>query len=124
MSEEFEPTFGESTAEAETTTSTDYDADPIYMGEDIDDGLNIVLDDTLEEEQVAKRDWFVIHCYSGYEKKVEHAILQRRDSMGMADQIFDVVIPTQEEIEIKDGKRRTVERRVFPRLYSGGDGAE
>jgi transcription termination/antitermination protein NusG len=60
------------------------------------------------------RAWYVIHCYSGYENKVRHSIEQRIDSMNMADKIFDVVVPTEEEIEIKDGKRRTVERRVFP----------
>ena len=58
--------------------------------------------------------WFVIHCYSGYENKVRHNLEQRIETMGMKDKIFDVVIPTQEEIEVKDGKRRTVERHIFP----------
>ena len=58
--------------------------------------------------------WFVIHCYSGYENKVRHNLEQRIETMGMKDRIFDVVIPTQEEIEVKDGKRRTVERHIFP----------
>jgi transcriptional antiterminator NusG len=58
--------------------------------------------------------WYVIHCYSGYENKVRHNLEQRIETMGMKDQIFDVVIPTQEEIEVKDGKRRTVERHIFP----------
>ena len=60
------------------------------------------------------RAWFVIHCYSGYENKVRHNLEQRIESMGMKDQIFDVVIPTQEEIEVRDGKRRSIERHVFP----------
>ena len=60
------------------------------------------------------RSWYVVHCYSGYENKVRHSIEQRIETMGMQGKIFDVVIPTEEEIEIKDGKRRTVERRVFP----------
>ena len=58
--------------------------------------------------------WFVIHCYSGYENKVRHNLEQRIETMGMKDKIFDVVIPTQEEIEVRDGKRRTVERHIFP----------
>src|SRR5215467_14241158 len=58
--------------------------------------------------------WYVIHCYSGYENKVRHNLEQRIETMGMRDKIFDVVIPTQEEIEVKDGKRRTVERHIFP----------
>jgi transcription termination/antitermination protein NusG len=60
------------------------------------------------------REWYVVHCYSGYENKVRHSIEQRIETMNMQDKIFDVVVPTEEEIEIKDGKRRTVERRVFP----------
>jgi transcriptional antiterminator NusG len=61
-----------------------------------------------------QRLWYVIHCYSGYENKVRHNLEQRIETMGMKDKIFDVVIPTQEEIEVKDGKRRVVERHVFP----------
>jgi transcriptional antiterminator NusG len=67
-------------------------------GEEIDDG----------------RRWYVVHCYSGYENKVRHNLEQRIESMGMKDRIFDVVVPTEEELEVRDGKRRTVERRVFP----------
>jgi transcriptional antiterminator NusG len=58
--------------------------------------------------------WYVIHCYSGYENKVRHNLEQRIETMGMKDRIFDVVIPTQDEIEVRDGKRRTVERHIFP----------
>ncbi len=60
------------------------------------------------------RQWFVIHCYSGYENKVRKNLEQRIETMSMRNMIFDVVIPTQEEIEVRDGKRRTVERHVFP----------
>lgn len=61
-----------------------------------------------------QRHWYVVHCYSGYENKVRHNLEQRIDTMGMKNKIFDVVVPTEEEIEVKDGQRRTVERRVFP----------
>jgi transcriptional antiterminator NusG len=76
-----------------------------------------LLDDAgfrAEEDSDDTRKWYVIHCYSGYENKVRHAIEQRIETMGMENKIFDVVVPTEEQIEIKDGKRRTVERRVFP----------
>jgi len=66
------------------------------------------------EEPDDGRRWYVVHCYSGYEAKVRHNLEQRVDTMGMKNKIFDVVIPTEEEIEVKDGKRRTVERHVFP----------
>ena len=68
----------------------------------------------IADDEEDPSDWFVVHCYSGYENKVRHNLEQRIESMGMKDMIFDVIIPTQEEIEVKDGKRRTVERRVFP----------
>jgi transcriptional antiterminator NusG len=66
------------------------------------------------EEPDDGRRWYVVHCYSGYEAKVRHNLEQRVETMGMKSKIFDVVIPTEEEIEVKDGKRRTVERHVFP----------
>ncbi len=60
------------------------------------------------------RAWYVVHCYSGYENKVRYNLEQRIESMGMKDKIFDVVVPTEEEIEVREGKRKTIERRVFP----------
>jgi transcriptional antiterminator NusG len=73
---------------------------------------------SLEVEKVEEPDdgrrWYVVHCYSGYENKVRHNLEQRIETMGMKDRIFDVVVPTEEEIEVKEGKRRTIERRVFP----------
>jgi len=72
----------------------------------------------VEEEALSPeeggRAWYVIHCYSGSEHKVKRNLEQRIESMGMRDKIFEVIIPTEEEIEIKDGKRRVVERRIFP----------
>ncbi len=60
------------------------------------------------------REWYVVHCYSGYENKVKHNLEQRIDTMQMENQIFQVVIPTEDEMEVRDGKRRVIERRVFP----------
>jgi len=56
----------------------------------------------------------VIHTYSGYEKKVKTNLEHRKVSMGMQDKIHRVVIPEEEEVEIKDGQRRTVLRKIFP----------
>ena len=94
----------------------------------VPEGLDVVPEpaedqeaDEDSDEQAADDDfpddgraWFVVHCYSGYENKVRHNLEQRIESMGMKDMIFDVVVPTEEEIEVKEGKRRTIERRVFP----------
>ncbi|MBN8635294.1 MAG: transcription termination/antitermination protein NusG [Anaerolineae bacterium] len=74
----------------------------------------MLLDELAPPKVSQEKLWYVVHCYSGYEKKVCQAIEQRINTMGMRDKIFDVIVPTAEEIEIKDGKRRTVEKRVFP----------
>jgi len=85
---------------------------PVSFESDIEGSSSI--DDSQSEEDNDGRAWYVVHCYSGYENKVQHNLEQRIESMDMKDKIFDVVIPTEEEIEVRDGKRRTIERRVFP----------
>lgn len=109
----------------------DFDPEPVYLDNDADDSeeelpsergerlgdVASVLSDSLlveGEEPDDERKWYVVHCYSGQENKVRHAIEQRIETMGMQDRIFDVVVPTEEEIEVREGKRRTIERRVFP----------
>jgi transcriptional antiterminator NusG len=72
------------------------------------------VEDEEEEEEPEDRRWFVIHTYSGYENKVKTNLEHRIDSMGVGDKIHEVVIPTEEQVEIKDGQRRTVQRKVFP----------
>ena len=72
----------------------------------------------VEETEVAEPDddraWYVIHCYSGREHKLKDNLEQRIESLGMQDQIFQVVVPTEDEMEVRNGKRRVIERRVFP----------
>ncbi len=88
----------------------------------VDESVQVEIDSESEDESPTQetsvidddRAWYVVHCYSGYENKVRHNLEQRIETMGMKDKIFDVVVPTEEEIEVKEGKRRTVERRVFP----------
>lgn len=60
------------------------------------------------------RRWYVIHTYSGYENKVKTNLEHRIHSMDMGDKIYQVLVPTEEEIEIKNGKRHPVERKVYP----------
>jgi transcriptional antiterminator NusG len=116
MSEEVE----KEVTSVEVTTAEEIEEEPLVEAPS-PEGPSPEGDDDGEdqgEETIALEDdgrsWYVVHCYSGYEKKVRHSIEQRIETMDMQDKIFDVVVPTEEEIEIKDGKRRTVERRVFP----------
>lgn len=60
------------------------------------------------------REWYVIHTYSGYENKVKTNLEHRIQTMDAKDLIFQVVIPTEDEIEIRDGQRRTIARKIFP----------
>jgi transcriptional antiterminator NusG len=66
-----------------------------------------------EADRSAKQ-WYVIHTYSGYENKVKANLEHRIESMGVEDQIFQVLVPMEEEIEIKNGQRMTVNKKVFP----------
>jgi transcriptional antiterminator NusG len=61
-----------------------------------------------------EKNWYVVHTYSGYENKVKTNLEKRVESMGMTDKIFRVVVPEEEETEIKNGKKKVVKRKVFP----------
>jgi transcriptional antiterminator NusG len=59
------------------------------------------------------KQWYAIHTYSGYEEKVAESIRQRADSLDMKDKIFQVLVPKEKMIEVKNGKRKVVEKRIF-----------
>src|SRR6478609_75998 len=61
-----------------------------------------------------EKNWYVLHTYSGYENKVKANLEKRVESMGMTDKIFRVIVPEEEETEIKNGKKKVVKRKVFP----------
>jgi transcriptional antiterminator NusG len=61
-----------------------------------------------------ERKWYVVHTYSGYENRVKANLEHRIESMDVGDKIFNVVVPTEDEIEIRDGLRRTVAKKIFP----------
>lgn len=61
-----------------------------------------------------EKQWYVVHTYSGYENKVKTNLEKRVESMGMSNRIFRVVVPTEEVVEQKDGKKKTVQKKVFP----------
>ncbi len=61
-----------------------------------------------------ERKWYVLHTYSGYEENVTENLKQRIESMNMQDKIFSVLVPKEKKIKIKNGKRKTIEEKVFP----------
>lgn len=78
-------------------------------------------DEVIEQEQLPDeeinapgRRWYFLHTYSGHENKVRHAIKSTVEQMDAKDKIFHVVVPTEDEIEIRDGQRRTVKKKLYP----------
>jgi transcriptional antiterminator NusG len=67
----------------------------------------------MAERYNTSRQWYAIHTYSGYEEKVAESIRQRADSLDMKDKIFQVLVPKEKMIEVKNGKRKVVEKRIF-----------
>jgi transcriptional antiterminator NusG len=67
-----------------------------------------------QQEISQQKNWYVLHTYSGYEDAVAKALKQRVESLGMEDKIFNVLVPKEKKIKIKDGKRKTVEEKVYP----------
>ena len=73
------------------------------------------FEDVKEIREVpAEARWYVVHTYSGYENKVKANIEKTVENRGMQDQIFEISVPMQEENEMKDGQKKTVQRKVFP----------
>jgi transcriptional antiterminator NusG len=71
-------------------------------------------DDGAAQKPKDNRNWFVVHTYSGYENKVKANLERRIHSMGMQDKIFRVLVPMEDEVEFKDGKRKITPKKVFP----------
>lgn len=67
-----------------------------------------------QEAPAGSKHWYVIHTYAGYELKVKNNLEKRIASMGMEDKIFRILVPLEDHIEIRDGKRKTVKKKVFP----------
>lgn len=81
-----------------------------------DADASAVTNDTEQKgaSEAGERVWYAIHTYSGYENKVKSHLEARIASMDMRNKIFRVIVPMEEEVEIKQGQRRTVQRKVFP----------
>ena len=73
----------------------------------------------LSEKAEGERNWYAVHTYAGYEDAVERYLKQRVDSLEMHDKIFNVIVPKEKKIKIKNGKRRTIEEKILSRLCIG-----
>jgi len=112
--DEMEIPWGEIDLNAETDQE---DADEASEAEVVAETVASSKTETPLPEEPAlplRRVWYVVHCYSGYENKVKKGLEQRINSMDMQDRIFRVVVPVEREVEIREGQRKNIERRVFP----------
>jgi len=66
------------------------------------------------DELLSRGEWYVVHTYSGYENKIKVDLTKRIESMNMQDKIFNIIIPEEQEVEYKGGKRKITSKRVFP----------
>jgi transcription termination factor NusG len=73
-----------------------------------------MMTEVTTETRAPEKRWYVIHTYSGYENKVKANLEHRIESMGMEDKIFQVLVPMEDEIEIRQGQRHTVQKKVYP----------
>jgi transcription termination/antitermination protein NusG len=70
--------------------------------------------ETGQPVEPVEGQWYVLHTYSGYENKVKKSIESRVEALDLSERVYEIVVPTQEEIEIRSGQRHTVQRKVFP----------
>ena len=68
-----------------------------------------------------EKNWYAVHTYSGHENKVKATIERRAESMNLKDKIFRILIPTEQELRTRAGKRQEVQRKIFPRLRADSD---
>jgi transcriptional antiterminator NusG len=116
---EEEPRPDEAEAEAQPDKTTPEPEASAPEAEAVE-GVEVAAVDGEEEEEeeeddfFAPGDWYVVHTYAGYENKVKANLASRIQSMNMEDKIYDVVVPTEEVMELKSGKMQAVQKKVFP----------
>lgn len=108
----------QSTKGKEIATPPSADRNDSESSEDIPENTEPVQE-TVQPVPPAKPDnpnakWYVVHTYSGHENKVAHTLKQRIESEHLEDKIFDVLVPMQDKIEIRSGKKATVKEKIFP----------
>jgi transcription termination/antitermination protein NusG len=97
-----QPTAGQPAAEPET------------VADSIDEGIPDPVAELRQKLRFAAGDWYVVHSYAGYENKVKANLENRISSLDMEEFIYQVEVPTREEVEVKSGKRMQVQNKVFP----------
>jgi transcription termination/antitermination protein NusG len=106
-------------AEAEAEAPVEAAIEPSADAPAVDADAEVLDEDEEDEDEeenyfFAPGDWYVVHTYAGYENKVKANLASRIQSMNMEDKIYDVVVPTEEVMELKSGKMQAIQKKVFP----------
>ena len=91
-----------------------HDPEPEQEGETVHVMDEHVMDESAAELPLSDRKWFIIHTYSGFEQKVASSLKSRAEAFGFADQIGQILIPTEEVVELRNGKKVTSKRMLYP----------
>jgi transcription termination/antitermination protein NusG len=75
---------------------------------------HLIINDKPDAALLEKANWYVVHTYSGHEARVAETLRQRVTTLGQSDKVFEVLIPTQDKIQIKHGKKSTIREKIFP----------
>ena len=96
--------------EESTPMHTETEQEPLeHQGEPV-----LVLDESAAELPLSDKKWFIIHTYSGFEQKVASSLRSRAEAFGFAEQIGQILIPTEEVVELRNGKKVTSKRMLYP----------
>ncbi|WP_432560138.1 transcription termination/antitermination protein NusG [Granulicoccus sp. GXG6511] len=101
-------------AEAETSAGEELDVEAEEADETADEAVEKALEELRAELRAKPGEWYVVHTYSGMEKRVKQNLESRAQSLNMEDYIFEVRVPTEEAVEIRNGNKKTVTRTVLP----------
>lgn len=101
--------------EAQSAAPEEQKKDDVIKAPEVDITKDVDVEEIVREfDDSSPGQWYVLHTYSGYEDAVADGLRQRIESLDMGDKIFKVLVPKEKQIEIKNGKRRTVEKKIFP----------
>jgi transcriptional antiterminator NusG len=114
VSEYDDTTPGPEQANGSEPTVTQPAAEPDTVADSIDEGIPDPVAELRQKLRFAAGDWYVVHSYAGYENKVKANLENRISSLDMEEFIYQVEVPTREEVEVKSGKRMQVQNKVFP----------
>lgn len=111
---ENEPTDDQQSVNTEVQAEAEVDAEDTQSAETTPEETTVTQTSVQGAAEESKGRWYVVHTYSGHENKVAAALRQKIESERLEDKILDILVPVQDKIEIKSGKKITIKEKIFP----------